>query len=115
MQPSRALFWVQLIHTVIYLVMVCAIGLLLCAGISGYQGIWLWISIGLLVTEGLVFFGNGRRCPLTALAVQCGAERGHAFDTFLPERCTRYTFRFFGTLTVIGFVLVALRWSGILQ
>jgi len=115
MQQSRALFWVQLVHTVIYLVMVCAIGALLFAGVSGRQGIWLWISIGLLTIEGLVFFGNGRRCPLTALAVRHGAERGHAFDTFLPEKWTRYTFRFFGTLTVIGFVLMVLRWSQVLR
>ena len=49
-------------------------------------------------------------------AVACsglgGAEKGYAFDTFWPERATRHTFRFFGTLMLVGLVLVALRWLG---
>ena len=44
-----------------------------------------------------MFFGNGMHCPLTALAARCGAEKGHAFDTLLPESLTRHTFCFFGT------------------
>ena len=48
----------------------------------------------------------------TALAVSYGAEKGYAFDTFLPERVTRHTFRFFGSLMLLGLVLLALRWVG---
>ncbi len=110
MNKEQALFWVRALHTVIYLVMVCAIGRLLYAGITGHQGLWLWISIGLIAAESLVFFGNGMRCPLTGLALRFGAEKGYAFDTFLPEKFTRYTFRFFGTLAVIGLLLMVSRW-----
>ena len=60
----------------------------------------------------MIFVGNGFACPLTALAVRYGAETGYAFDTFLPEPVTRYTFRFFGSLMAIGLALVALRWIG---
>ena len=42
--------------------------------------------------------GNGFKCPLTGLAVKYGATKGYAFDTFLPERVTRLTFRVFGSL-----------------
>ncbi len=35
-------------------------------------------------------------------------------DSLLPERFTRYTFRFFGSLTAIAIVLVALRRFGVL-
>jgi hypothetical protein len=45
--------------------------------------------------------------------VRYGAEKGYAFDTFLPERVTRYTFRVFGTLMVLGLALLALRWAGV--
>ena len=54
------------------------------------------------------------KCPLTALAVKYGAKTGHVFDTFLPERLTRYTFRFFGTVMVIGLLLLVARWLGVL-
>ncbi len=112
MNDAHALALVRGIHTAIYLVMVAAIGVLLYAGITGYAGIWLWVSLGLLAIESVVFLGNGMRCPLTALAVRYGAEKGYAFDTFLPENVTRNTFRFFGSLMILGLVLVGLRWTG---
>ena len=115
MIKSSALFWIRLLHTTIYLIMVAAIALMLVAGITGYQGLWLWISIGLVAAEGLVFFGNGMRCPLTSLAVRHGATKGHAFDTFLPEKWTRFTFRCFGTPALLGLLLLVLRWVGIVR
>ena len=50
-----------------------------------------------------------------AEAVRYGAETGHVGDTLFPERCTRYTFRFFGTIMAIGLLLLAARWLGILR
>lgn len=105
---------VRTVHTLIYLVMAVCTFVLLYAGLTGRQGAWLWISMGLLAIEVVVFVGNGLKCPLTALAVQYGAEKGYAFDTFLPERVTRYTFQFFTTVMVLGLVLLALRWVGAL-
>ncbi len=115
MQNPRLLALVRGVHTTIYLVMVAAIFTLLYAGATGYQGLWLWVSLGLLALETIVFLGNGMKCPLTALAVRFGAEKGYAFDTFLPERCTRLTFRIFGTLMVLGLILLGLRWAGVLE
>lgn len=109
MKHAKALALVRAIHTVIYLIMVTAIGVLLYAGITGYTGVWLWMALTLLTIETLVFFGNGMKCPLTALAVHYGAQKGYAFDTFLPESITRHTFWFFGFLTVVGVVLLCLR------
>jgi cell division protein FtsW (lipid II flippase) len=114
LKKSHALSLVRWIHTLIYLVMVAAIALLLFAGITGYRGAGLWISLGLLAIETIVFVGNGLKCPLTAIAVRYGAEKGYAFDTVLPERFTRYTFRVFGSLMGLGLLLVVLRWVGLL-
>ena len=94
--------------------MVIAIAVLLFAGFTGYIGLWLWVALGLLAVESVVFLGNGMRCPLTKLAVKFGAEGGYVFDTFLPERLTRYTFRFFGALMLFGLVLLCLRLFGVL-
>lgn len=102
------------VHTAIYIVMAVSTFVLLYAGLTGQRGSWLWIALGLLAIETAVFFGNGMKCPLTALAVRYGAKTGHVFDTFLPERWTRYTFRFFGTVMVTGLALLLLRWLGIL-
>jgi hypothetical protein len=75
----------------------------------------LWVVLVLLGIEVVVFAGSGMKCQLTAIAVKYGAETGHVFDTFLPERFTRYTFRFFGTVMGVALLLLVLRWSGVIQ
>lgn len=112
MSDVQRLAVVRGVHTTIYLVMVAAILVLLFAALTGYVGFWLWASLGLLAVESAVFVGNGFRCPLTAAAVRYGAEKGYAFDTFLPESITRHTFRFFGSLMAIGLLMLVLRWIG---
>lgn len=37
---------------------------------------WLWTALILIAIEVVVFAGNGLRCPLTALAVRYGGEKG---------------------------------------
>jgi hypothetical protein len=113
-RDAQMLALVRSLHTAVYLVMVASILVLLYAGASAYVGPWLWIALGLLAAETAVFVGNGLKCPLTTLAVRYGAVSGYAFDTFLPERVTRHTFRFFGSLMVIGLVLLAARSAGVL-
>ena len=114
MSDSQLLTLIRAVHTTIYLVMAVSTFVLVYAGLTGAQGTWLWIALLLLVVETLVFVGNGMKCPLTGLAVRYGAEKGYVFDTFLPERATRYTFNFFGTVMVVGLGLLILRWAGIL-
>jgi hypothetical protein len=114
-KPSLTLSIIRATHTAIYLVMATSTLILVYAGMTGRTGWWLWTALGLLTIETVVFLGNGLKCPLTALAVRHGATTGRVFDTFLPERATRYTFRFFGTLMVLGLIMLLLRWIGILQ
>lgn len=114
MTDHQWLALIRTLHTAIYLVMAVATFVILYAGITGAQGSSLWVALTLLGVEVVVFVGNGMRCPLTALAVRYGAETGYVFDTFLPERATRYTFNFFGTIMVVGLVLLLLRWAGFL-
>lgn len=114
MTDRQLLQLVRTVHTAIYLVMAVATFALAYAGVTGTQGAWLWVALSLLTVESVVFVGNGMRCPLTALAVRYGAETGYVFDTFLPERATRYTFNFFGTVMVVGLCLLILRWLGVL-
>jgi hypothetical protein len=111
MDRTSMLALIRATHTAIYVVMASST-LILVFGITGASGWWLWIVLALLAIETAVFVGNGFRCPLTRLAVDYGAEKGYAFDTFLPERATRYTFRVFGSLMVLGLLLLALRWTG---
>lgn len=103
---------IRLVHTIIYVVMALSTFTLVFAGLTGASGLWLWIALGLLAIEVMVFVGNGFKCPLTALAVRYGAVKGYAFDTYLPESVMRHTFWFFTSVMSIGLVLLALRWIG---
>jgi hypothetical protein len=113
MTDRTMLALIRTVHTAIYLVMAAATFVLVYAGATGASGAWLWVALGLLAIESAVFVGYGFKCPLTGMAVRYGATTGHVFDTFLPERATRYTFRVFGTLMVVGLVLLVARWMGV--
>jgi hypothetical protein len=114
MTDSLKLAIVRLIHSAIYIVMAGATLVLVYAGFTGASGLWLWIAMALLAVESVIFAANGMKCPLTAVAVRYGAEKGFAFDALLPERLTRHTFQFFGSLMVLGLLLLVARWMGLL-
>jgi hypothetical protein len=105
----RKLAIVRWVHSVVYLVMAGATLWVVYCGIVGRRDRSLAVAAGLVAFEGIIFFANRMRCPLTALAQRYGDPTGHVGDTLFPERCTRYTFRVFGTLYALGLLLVALR------
>lgn len=109
MTDARRLLCVRLLHTAIYGVMATASLLVLYGGITGAGGPWLTVAVGLAVIESLVFVASGLKCPLTAVAVKYGAGQDGLFDTFIPERFTRHTFRIFGPMILLGLVLLAVR------
>jgi hypothetical protein len=82
----------------------------LYAGITGAGGSWLPLAFALVSGESLVFAVSGMKCPLTVIAVKYGARHGAVFDTFLPERLTRYTLAIFGPMAILGLALVLARW-----
>ncbi len=110
MTDAGRLALVRGLHTAIYVVMATACFVVLLAGLTGWSGPWLWAALGLVMVEAVVFISAGMKCPLTALAIRYGATRDGAYDTFFPERCTRYTLRVFGPVIVIGLGLNGLRW-----
>jgi hypothetical protein len=110
MTDTQRLTLVRAVHTAIYVVMASASFVVLYAGLTGAHGPWLWIAGGLVAAESIVFTASGLKCPLTAIAVKYGATKDSGFDTFFPERITRYTFRVFGPLILLAFILLAGRW-----
>lgn len=109
MSDAQILFLIRAVHTTIYIILAIAVVFLLVSAIFGYFGPLLLIALIVTGIEVIIFVASGMRCPLTGLAKKYGAEKGYVFDTFLPESITRYTFRFFGLLLVIGLLLLALR------
>ena len=108
-RKARLLALVRLVHTAIFLVMAVSVLYILYCGLAGVTGRFFYHSVVLIGIESVVFLGNGSRCPLTGWAKTLGASKGYVFDTFFPERWTRYTCPVFTTLLVLGLTLWAIR------
>ena len=109
MSDSHMLFLIRTFHTTIYLILAVSVVFLLVSALLGYFGPLLLVALLFIGIEVIVFVASGMKCPLTDVAKKYGAEKGYVFDTFLPEALSKYTFRFFGLLLVIGLILLALR------
>jgi hypothetical protein len=103
------LTFIKALHTAIYAVMVAAILYVLYCGVTGTLNVLLVVSVGLVGLEGVVFLGNGRKCPLTDLARMYGDPKGYVGDLFCPEWLARRTFSISTSQFVIGLPLVAAR------
>ncbi|TSC52336.1 MAG: hypothetical protein LiPW41_547 [Parcubacteria group bacterium LiPW_41] len=86
--------------------MVAATFYILYAGIARVFNVWLWISIALLVCETLVLVFNKWVCPFTPMAMRYTSDRDDNFDIYLPKVVAKYNKKFFGTIFVIGLLLV---------
>jgi hypothetical protein len=104
---------IKTIHTLIYITMVFGIFCIIYSGMYKIYNTLFYISLGLLLIESIVFVGNGMHCPLTALAKKYGDPKGYVGDTFFPEKFTKYTFKFFGTLLVLGIIILILNFLGL--
>jgi hypothetical protein len=70
------LFTVKLIHSVILIYMLGCLLLIWHYGLTGLYERWLLLAVVSIMLEGLVWFGNGMRCPLTDWAMALGDETG---------------------------------------
>jgi hypothetical protein len=116
MTDAQMLATVRLVHTLIYVVNAGACFVVLYAGLAGDGGWILWVALALVGGEGAILVANRLRCPLSAIAVRYGArETDFLYDTFLPERLTRYTVHFFSAVVLLGLALIAIRGLGVVS
>lgn len=105
------LFWIKLLHTVIFIVESAAIIYILYSGLFDVRGPGLAVAVIVVLAEVVVFVANGARCPLTTLARRLGDETGNDFvaDIFLPQRFARLVPLVCGGLALIGLLIIGAR------
>lgn len=113
MTNGQKIIIIKSIHTIIYFVMVAAIFYILYAGITKTYNSWLYVSLSLLVIETIVYFGNGKVCPFTNLAQKYGDKKGYVGDIFMPKSIADKTFNIFGTLFLVGILLLMINLLGL--
>jgi hypothetical protein len=89
--------------------MASAVFYILYCGISGNLGKNLYFAIGLILFETIVLLINHWACPLTSIAKNIKPDWKDGDDIFLPKWFAINNKMIFGTLFIIGIVLVIYR------
>ncbi len=100
---------IKLLHTFIWAIIAAAILYVLYSGIVGKLTTLTWISLALALGECVVIVLNKWTCPLTPLAAKHTASREPNFDIYLPIWLAKNNKEIFGTILVVGILLVIWR------
>lgn len=105
---NARLFAVKFVHTLVFLFMVGCLLVILYCGLTRTYGWPLALALGAILLEGVVFLGNGRRCPLTDLARKYGDATGNDFiaDIFLPAWAAQKIVPVSSVMLLIGLALL---------
>ena len=100
---------IKLLHTLIWAALAGCILALPLFGLSHRFRSAAIFSI-VVLTECAVIAVNGGRCPLTDWAARFTPDRAANFDIYLPEWLARYNKLIFGSLFVVGELVVLACW-----
>ena len=109
MVNAQKLFFIKVVHTLIWTFYVVTIAYVVYAGITDRIGVLVWVAIGLVFFEGLVLLFNGWHCPLTVVGRRYTDDSRDNFDIFLPEWLARNNKFIFTTIFAFGIILVVWR------
>ena len=99
------IFWIKLLHSLIFfLASVCIMYIVYC-GITGKINRYLWMAIGIIFAIGIIHTANGFECPLTTLVHQLTGRRDVA-DIFLPDWIATNIMPVSTVIFVIGVALI---------
>jgi|GEM_PF-579652 len=113
---GAALVAIKVVHSLVFFAEEFSVGYLLYAGLAKRQGRAAVVAAAAIAAEGAIYFGNGRRCPLSALAKELGAEHGSVTDIYLPHWIAKRIFTYNAPLVVVIVLLhtrlfLARRWA----
>ncbi len=106
---SVQLVFIKLIHTIIWITMASAVLYVFYSGISGHISIVSWISVGLILVEGLALLVGKGDCPLHLYALRI-TELQTLNDTYLPQWLfVKYYKPVLTAVFLVGLILMILR------
>ena len=99
----------KVVHTFIFALLSLCVLYALYSGVFGLVTRWTYVSVALVVIEGVVLAASGGRCPLTLPAESLGARDGTVSDIFLPKWLADRIFPLCGSAFLIACVLLVVR------
>ncbi len=106
---ERKLFWIKIVHTLVWLFFNVVIFYLLYAVIANKIDAWVWLCVGLVFLEGLVLAIFKMFCPLTIMARKYSDSTKDNFDIFLPNWLAKYNKLIYTTIFCIALAILAYR------
>ena len=106
---NAPLILIKLSHTIIWAFFAGCIVALPCAGVMRRFD-WALGLTGVVLLECLVLITNRWRCPLTNLATRFTADRADNFDIYLPAWLARHNKAIFGSLFLVGELVILVCW-----
>lgn len=100
---------IKFVHSLIWVFMVTVIFYVVYCGIFNTVNLYTWISIAIVLIEGLVLLLFKMSCPLTILARKYSDSTKDNFDIYLPNTIARYNKQIFTSIFLFGVVLVIMR------
>lgn len=81
----QAITTIKVGHTLIFLLLLGCVLDVTFAGVRDRASRRTTASLVAIAAEGVILTLNGRRCPLTVMVEDLGAEHGQVSDIFLPD------------------------------
>lgn len=110
MKNDNVLLFIKLLHTLVWAFFVAIIFYIVYSGIINHITTFTWISIALVIVEGLVLLIFKMFCPISLMARRYSDSEKANFDIFLPEWLAKYNKEIFTSIYVLGVVLVLMRY-----
>lgn len=107
---DKKLLAIKLLHTLVWAFFVAIILYIVYSGVTNQITTFTWISIGLILGEGVVLLIFKMFCPLTLIARKYSDSEKDNFDIFLPNWLAKYNKEIFTTIYLAGVILVLLRY-----
>lgn len=100
--------FLRIVHGLIATALIASVGAIYYAAATRTHGVWLYISLGALLVEGIVIVLNGGNCPFGHISRRFGDSKPF-FELFLPPRIARQMFKVNFVIVAIGCVFLLAR------
>ena len=97
---------IKVLHTMIWVFYNLVIFYLLYAVLANKINKWVWISIGLVLLEGIVLLVFRMKCPLTVVARKYSDSTDDNFDIYLPNWQAKYNKVIYTSIFLIAIVVL---------
>lgn len=106
---DKRLFYIKLIHTLIWFFYIFIIFYILYAGIYNKINFYLWVAVVLVIIEGIILIIFKWKCPITILGYKYDDNQEIGFDIFLPKWLAKNNKMIFSIIFIIGILIIIYR------